>query len=143
MSTATEPTGKVGDAFRHVHHRGPWFEFLTEPESVRVEYIRRDKPEHEVETRLRLMQPVTGTLPDGVIEAGRALSEARRAYGEAYPRRVGKAKAIEANRAWTKALVKHKPELDAMHWEECGQFGCPWTPESPTIFPEPEQETPA
>lgn len=43
----------------HVHHE-VLFEALTEPIENRIQYIKNNKPAHEIETRLRLMKPIQG-----------------------------------------------------------------------------------
>ncbi len=65
----------------HVHHR-IIVEFCYDYEG-RVLFIRTRKEEHEQDTRLRLFQPVTGELPEEVIEAGQVCDKAGRVYGKA------------------------------------------------------------
>jgi len=54
--TTIAPT-TVGLYAWHVHHER-LVEVLTEPIQARIEYIRRQKPESEVATRLRLLRLV-------------------------------------------------------------------------------------
>jgi len=55
----------------HCHHR-LLFETLTEPLRNRIKYIKEEKPEHEVETRLgaiRILTPAeVKTIPKGVMK---------------------------------------------------------------------------
>ena len=50
------------DFWWHVHHE-VLVEYLTEPVRARINYIKSDKPKHEIETRLRLLKPVLGKIP--------------------------------------------------------------------------------
>ena len=52
----------------HVHHELLW-EVLTEPIENRAAYIRAYKPKHEQATRLRLLKPITGPMPDKITKA--------------------------------------------------------------------------
>lgn len=103
----------------HVHHDGlaSWCWGYEE----RVRAIEQ-KPANEIETRLRLFQPVKGKLPQELLETGAAYVEARAAYNKAW------AAYDEARAAYVEALlVKHKPALKALHALECP--GCPWNGE--------------
>jgi hypothetical protein len=113
----------IGDPCWHVHHgEGILFEYLTEPYEVRQKFIRENKPAAEVETRLRLFQPVRGTISPPKY------------WQEAY------AKWQEADAKWRKADAKWRSEpswqvvLD-LHAKECPN--CPW--DGKTIFPEAKQ----
>ena len=53
---------KRGIFYWHVHH-SILVEELTEPIKNRIKYIKKHKPEHERETRLRLMKPAKGIGP--------------------------------------------------------------------------------
>jgi len=108
----------------------------------RTEYIRNYKPEHEIETRLRLFQPVKGKLPDEVVTAGIAHGEAWIAYDKAQAAyrkacvayykagtAYNKARDVydkaedaydKAEAAYRKALSKHMPAIEALHAKECG-----------------------
>ena len=44
----------------HVHHEALW-EDLTEPIERRIQYIKENKPQKEIATRLRLLKPVKDT----------------------------------------------------------------------------------
>ena len=136
----------------HIHHK-VLVEALTEPIENRIKFIKEHKPEHERELRLRLLKPVTGNLPNDVIEARKALVKARKALdkagealdkaGTAYDKalealdKAGEAyvKAwtayVKASEAYNKALLEHREELKELHAKECPD--CPWDGE--TIFP--------
>jgi len=156
--TAPTPSPKVGSLVWHIHH-DMLVEPLTEPFATRVAYIKAEKPVSEIDTRLRLMKPVWGKLP----ELDKARAELDRAsaelVGEAYAELVDKAYAEwakaraesvkadaeldKARAEWAKAdaeSVKADAEWDkacrlssvlALHAEECPN--CPWNGE--TIFP--------
>ena len=124
--------------FWHVHH-----EVLCEYShdiDERIEYIKKNKPAHEVDLRLRLMQPVKGKLPDELVKANKARVKANKAWVKAYEARDKAYEAwVKANKAWVKARVKedkawdkYKDEIEALHKEECKD--CPWN--GKTIFPE-------
>ena len=103
--------------FWHIHHT-ILVEPLTEPLENRVEYIKAEKPKWEVETRLRLMQPVKGRLPETYVKAWEAYVKAWEAYNK-------------AREAYDKAREACMPEIEALHSAEC--LNCPWNGE--TIFP--------
>ena len=116
----------------HVHH-DVLIEPLTEPIEVRQEYIRRYKPEHEIETRLRLLKPAVGPLPAAYAKKAWAAydKKARAAYAK-------KAWAAYDKKAWAayeKAWAAYAPEIEALHAIECPD--CPW--DGSSIFPT-EQE---
>ena len=94
----------------HVHH-DILVEPLTEPIETRRAYIRANKPEQEIATRLRLLKAVKGRLPAKLVEAMKAYDEARKAYDE--------------------ALEASMPAIIKLHAKECPN--CPWDGE--TIFP--------
>jgi len=71
----------------------------------------QDKSENELEIRLRLFQPVKGSLPEEVIKASRVFDKAGQVYN--------------------KALSDNMPVLEVLHAVEC--TNCPWDGE--TIFP--------
>jgi len=127
----------------HVHH-DVLLEPLIETLKNRIAYIKDNKPEDEIATRLRLLKPVVGGLPTAVAEAGKAYDaawkarfeewkayiEARKAYDEAW-------KAYrEARKAYIEVLAIHEPEILALHAIECPD--CPWDNEQKTIFSEVE-----
>jgi hypothetical protein len=109
VDAVTAPSApKIGDFVWHVHH-DKLVEPLTEPFEVRVAYIKANKPEEEIETRLRLMKPVRGHLP--------ILVKARAEW-------------VKADAEWDKARAD--PSVLALHAKECPN--CPWN--GATIFPE-------
>jgi len=75
--TAPTPSPKVGSLVWHIHH-DVLVEPLTEPFATRVAYIKAEKPVSEIDTRLRLMKPVWGKLP----ELDKARAELDRASAE-------------------------------------------------------------
>ena len=96
----------------HVHH-DVLVEYCYDYEE-RAEYIRKNKPANEVETRLRLFQPVKGKLPAGLVKATKAYGKPMEAHNkvrEAYDK---------ASEACNKALEAHLPEIEALHATECG-----------------------
>lgn len=128
----------------HIHHE-VLIEPATEPIENRIDYIKKNKPAHEIETRLRLLKPVRGKLPKEVIKAWKAYCKAWKAYCKARDAycKAWKAynKARDAyNKAWDayyKALQNHKSEIEVLHKAECPN--CPWN--GKTIFPEGGNET--
>ena len=50
------------DIWWHIHHEKLW-EVLVEPIRSRINYIKKEKPKEEQETRLRLLKPVLGEFP--------------------------------------------------------------------------------
>jgi len=61
-------SSSIGKAYWHIHH-DILMEFATEPIRNRRRIIRKYKSDHEIETRLRLLRPVKGSLPRVVIKA--------------------------------------------------------------------------
>jgi len=112
----------------HVHHE-ELMEYCYDYDE-RVDYICHRKPAHEVEPRLRLMHPVRGKLPEALIKARAAYDKGWAAYDKA------QAAWDKARAAWENALREHKPEIEALHAQECPN--CPWDGE--TIFP--QEDTP-
>jgi len=123
--------------FWHVHH-GILIEWCHSYDE-RAEYIRTGKSPDEQETRLRLFQPVKGSLPEEVIEARRALNEAWRVYNKARRAFFGTSRVdseayeayVKATRAFNEAVSKNMSKIEALHAEECPN--CPWN--GHTIFP--------
>jgi len=149
--TAPTPSPKVGSLVWHIHH-DMLVEPLTEPFATRVAYIKAEKPVSEIDTRLRLMKPVWGKLPEldkARAELDRASAEGYKARAEwdrasaelvdkAYAELVDKAYAewTKARAEWTKARAeldraRASPSVLALHAKECPN--CPWNGE--TIFP--------
>jgi len=147
----------VADWYWHIHHE-IICEPLTEPLQNRLDYIREHKPKREVETRLRLIAPVTVELPAALVKAGVAYVKAGAAYvkaGVAYSTaRAAYVTALAAydkagaahDKAWAaydkaqaaylKARTDAAPELERLHALDCPAAlagTCPW--DGTTIFP--------
>ena len=128
----------VGEFFWHIHHER-LLEVATEPIENRIEFIRKNKPSHEVETRLRLLKRVIGPLPHPLLKAEKKYSEALEKYNKAREKyneaREKYDKAREKyNEAWKecyKARKKYNDQIEELHKREC--FDCPWN--GKTIFP--------
>ena len=119
---ATHPP--VGSPMWHLHHEG-LLEWLTEPLINRVAYVRAAKSADEIETRLRWMTPVLGTLPSTVVRARAAYDEARAASDEAWAAYIkARAAYVKARAASVKALAAALPAIEALHAIE--HPGCPW-----------------
>ena len=140
----------------HVRHN-MLLEFCTGYQE-RVDYIRKEKPAAEVETRLRLMRPVTGELPDSLTNAGVEVGKAEVEFDVAYEKlndiRVDFGKATSTVKAWwshdgvdrelyasatrlkiardrfSEACEEHGDLIKAIHARECPS--CPWN--GHTIF---------
>lgn len=109
----------VKGMFWHVHHNKLCEWCYNEQE--RIDYIKKEKPKEEVESRLKLLKKLKGKLPEEFIEAWKKSNEAWKKYKEA------REKAIEArekaNEAWEKfdeAWEKYKPKIESLHKKECG-----------------------
>ena len=115
----------------HVHHE-VLAEPLTEPLQARLDYIRTAKPASEVATRLRLISPVAGPLPEPPVQAWAAYNQAQAAYEEAWAAYEKAEAAYEKAEAdYEKAWADYKLQLEALHSTE--HPGCPW--DGQTIFP--------
>jgi hypothetical protein len=125
----------------HVHHE-ILCEMLTEPIKNRIFYIKKTKPEGEIELRLRLLKPVQHPerLPIDWQEAYQKRLEADQKWKEAYQKRQeadqkrqeAYQKWQEAYQKWKEADQKSRSEIEALHSEECPN--CPWN--GRTIFVE-------
>ena len=135
----------------HCHHN-KLYEYVYDY-NERVEHIKENKPEGEVELRLRLLKMIPDDkLPARLVRAREAYDKAREAYGKAWEA-YGKAreahngeacgKAWEAyGKAWEaydkvveaydKVEVDCRPEMEKLHKELCPL--CPW--DGRTIFKE-------
>ncbi len=100
----------------HIHH-DVLVEPLVELIHNRRAFIIANKPSHEIQTRLRLLKLVCGTLPDAVVQAGVTWGGFNIGLAES---------------AYYKSLENHRTEIEALHAEECPD--CPWN--GYTIFPE-------
>ena len=133
----------MSDWYWHIHH-DVLTEPLTEPLQNRLDYIRATKPQSEVETRLRLIAPVTVELPAALDKAWVASVTARAAYDKALAARDKAWAAYDtawvaydkARAAYVKARADAAPELERLHALDCPAAlagTCPW--DGKTIFP--------
>ncbi len=105
----------------HVHH-----DFLVEwcyNYDERVEFISTFKRRSERATRLRLMQPVKGEVPEEVIKVAPVYAKAYEAYADAEePMACRQAWHIwdKLGRVYDEALAAHAVVLEALHTQECG-----------------------
>lgn len=93
---------KKGIFYWHVHH-DTLVEQITEPIENRIEYIKSNKPKHEIETRLRLMKPATG------INA---------AYAEY--KKIQQPALAEYEKIADAAYAEYKKIAEKLHKEQCG-----------------------
>jgi len=87
----------------------------------RVNYIKEQKPKHEVEIRLKLFKKIKGKLPRELDEARQKLDEAWQKWKEAEQKLDEAWQKYE--KAWQKleeARQKYMPELEKLHAKECG-----------------------
>ena len=131
---------KQGYAF-HVHH-DTLFEWCFDYDE-RVKYIKKNKPKHERELRLRLFKLIPkGRIPAKLYKAGEVYDKAQEAYYKAqeayYKAQEAYYKAREAyykaREAYDKAGAALAPEIEALHKELCPD--CPW--DGKTIFSKKE-----
>ena len=119
----------------HIHH-DILAEPLTEPIENRIRFIKNNKPYHEFETRLRLMKPVRGKLPE-LDKAGAEFVKARAEWDKARAERdkayaewnKAGAEFVKASAEWDKARAD--PAVLSLHAKECPN--CPWN--GRTILP--------
>gem|GEM_PF-1547566 len=108
----------------HIHHE-VLVEALTEPLENRIKYIKEEKPEDEIELRLRLIKPVKGKLPSDKAnqaraEAYQAWDKANQARAEAYQALVKADQAlVKAYQAWVKANQARAEAYQA--WDKANQ----------------------
>lgn len=129
----------------HNHHQ-VLCEPRTGPIEERIAYISGHKPPAEIETRLRLLHPVVGKLPEAVMTAGAAYAKAEAKAWDAYDKTWAAYKAwaatanayakardayAKAEDAYAKVLTDNKEAIEALHKVECPD--CPW--DGRTIFP--------
>lgn len=149
--------------FWHIHH-DRLLEWSGDIEK-RIACIESDKPQEEIGTRLHLMKPVLGRLPEEVVEASKAHYEASKAHYEACKAHLeaackahhktsmtldeaNKARyeacrahyeasktCCEASKALDEAIMRNLPAIEALHKQECPN--CPWN--GTTIFPSVSQ----
>ena len=125
----------IGDLAWHVHHE-VFYEKLTEPLQNRIDYVKRDKNQSEVPTRLKLMRPVLEQA--ALKKADSAYTDSSKAY-EAALAKLKKARpgadydkaSVEAEKA-LEGLRKAGKPVYALHRQEC-EPDCPW--DGVTILP--------
>ena len=135
----------------HIHH-DILLEPLTEPLKNRIKFIKENKPEDEIELRLKLLKPVKGKLLDEVIKVGEAYykaqetsdkareardkawevyDKARKAYYKAREAYIKTGEVyVKAREIYDKTLKKYSKEINILHKKECPN--CPWN--GKTIF---------
>jgi predicted DsbA family dithiol-disulfide isomerase len=124
---------KITGLFWHVHH-DVLCEYCYDYQE-RVDNIRKHKPKHEVEARLRLFRKVKGKLPKKLVEAYdkwykareewyKACEEWNKACEEWYEAYEKWDRAYEkwgeAYEKWDRAYEKYLPEIEKLHAKECG-----------------------
>lgn len=103
-----------------------WYWFLhhdtmvewTDDIDERWDYVCREKPYEELETRQKWMRPVKGEMPVEFIAAWVEYAAARAKYETAW---------VKYDKTWTKyetAQAKYKPQIEALMREELP--GVPW-----------------
>jgi len=112
---------KNNGCFWHIHHDVlcEWTNNIQE----RIAYIRKEKPANEIKTRLKLMKPVKGELPDKFVKALEVFNIARKAYHKSFiwEAHVKTRKDYDkAREAYDKKREACKPQLEALHKKECG-----------------------
>ena len=130
----------MADWYWHIHHE-VLTEPLTEPLQNRLRFVRANKPQSEVETRLRLIAPVTVELPAALVKARADTDKARAAYDKARAAYdTARAAYVKAQAVSVKArAVSVKAQADALerlHALDCPAAlagTCPW--DGKTIFP--------
>ena len=104
----------------HVHH-DRIVEQLTAPVQERIDYIKKNKPKDEIETRLRLLKPVKDQ--NAVVAARKAYHEAVAAARKAYDEAMA-----PARKAYDEAVAPARKAYDeavkSAHAKECPE--CPW-----------------
>lgn len=123
----------------HVHHT-QLFEACVEPIERRLEFIRREKPREEVETRLRLIRPVKNErLLQRLTKYQRDFLDMENKiyakYGDGLSDEEQGRKMAELNenrKKYEKAGALAGLKIEALHRRECAK-DCPW--DGQTIFP--------
>ena len=104
----------------HIHHK-ILVEVLTEPLENRIKHIKENKPEDEIELRLRLIKPVKGKLSSEFIKADQAYVKANQAWDKANQAWDKARQAfIKASQAWDKADRDGILDLEKLHRVQCG-----------------------
>lgn len=119
----------------HLHHE-KLFETLTEPAANRIDYVLRNKPSDEIETRLRLFRPVRMPVAKPVATMTELKDiKTLRAYANNLKgsklSRVSDLLAIIASLE-KEAQTSVSPNMTQLHKEQCDPR-CPW--DGNTIFP--------
>ena len=100
----------------HVHH-DILFEYCHNYQE-RVDYINKEKPEHERKTRIKLFAMLTqeqiAMLPKEFVEERQKYDEVSQKYNEAMQ------KYDEARQKCNEASQKYKPQLEEIHKKICG-----------------------
>ncbi len=122
---------KITGMFWHCHHN-VLCEYVHDYQE-RVDYIKKDKPEDEVETRLKLFKKVKGKLPKEFVEIAKKYDETREKYHKAWDKydKAGNDKAwdkydkardkyYEAMQKYLKAKDKYRPQIEKLHKKKCG-----------------------
>lgn len=127
----------VGKLYWHIHH-DQLLEIATEPIARRIMCIEEHKPLDEIETRLRCLRPVKGTLPGEVVEAFRFYGTALKHRDMLWKLRWFRSLYHLSCKSCWKAgvdlrvtLQKYESEINRLHREECS---CPWN--GTTLFPD-------
>jgi hypothetical protein len=119
--------GRQDQFFWCLHHQGfaqasyGWanpLELTWAPIEHRTQYVRHEKPQHEVDTRLRWMRPVQWAVPD----------ELRAAY-EGLQRPAPLHKQLE----WIQTIKEYEPQIMCAFRAELP--GCPWNSSTGLRFP--------
>lgn len=131
----------------HVHHDG-LYEYCYEPKR-RINYVKANKPKHEIVTRLLLMKPVKGKIGEARAWAAylkawadydKIWADCAKAWANYDKARADYEKALaDYHNAWAardKAGAEWQAtirpgEAEALHAKECKN--CPWN--GKTIFP--------
>jgi len=95
---------KLKGMFWHCHH-DKLYEWVYDYQE-RVDYIKKEKPKNEIETRLRLFKKIKGKLPNELIEAWKRYDEAEKKCDEAWKK-------------YHEAEKKYLPQLIELHKKEC------------------------
>ena len=113
----------------HLHHK-MLFETLTEPIENRINYIKEEKPKHEIETRLSAMRILTPaevkTIPKGVMKKCEVYDKAWEAWEKTREARYKACEACDeaeevygkAREAWGKTEEVYGKAMEAYYKTE-------------------------
>ena len=126
--------------FWHCHH-DVLCEYVHDYQE-RVDCIKKEKPEDEVETRLKLFKKVKGKLPKEFVEIAKKRDETREKYHKAWEKYhkawekyneaekkyyeawekyyEAEKKYFEVMQKYLKAMQKYRPQIEKLHKKECG-----------------------